>query len=96
MEGYIDAMTEPTDQDIPAEPHEGLDAFANPDAKAAEDRIQPLQRSAGGEGPPPTDAPAAGEAPVVEGTGAGDPLAGVHASDEDSAHAVKPDDSGTR
>lgn len=89
-------MTEPTDQDIPVEPHEGLDANNNPDAKAAEDRIQPLQRSTGGEGPPPTDAPAAGEAPTVEGTGAGDALAGVRISDEDAAHAVEPDDSGSR
>lgn len=88
-------MTEPTDQDIAAEPHEGLDSFNNPDAEAAENSIQPLQRATG-EGPPPTDAPAAGEAPTVEGTGAGDPLAGVHIDADDAAHAVEPDDSRTR
>ncbi|SHH53241.1 hypothetical protein SAMN05443575_4014 [Jatrophihabitans endophyticus] len=88
-------MSEPTDQDIAAEPHEGLDSFANPDAKAAEDRIQPLSR-ASGEGPPPTDAPPADTAPTVEGTGAGDPLAGVRIDDEDAAHAVDPEDGSGR
>lgn len=45
-----------------------------------------------GEGPPPTDAPLAEEAPVVEGTGAGDALKGVRIDDEDAAHAVDPED----
>ncbi|GAB2482024.1 hypothetical protein [Jatrophihabitans fulvus] len=88
-------MTEPTDQDIPREPHDGIDAFANPDAQAAEDRIQPLQR-ASGEGAPPTDAPPANTAPEVAGTGAGDPLAGVRIDDEDAAHAVQPEDGSGR
>lgn len=90
------AMTEPTEQSVPAEPHEGLDAFDNPEARVAEeDRIQPLQRSSG-EKMPPADAPPANTAPTVEGTGAGDPLGGVRIDDEDAAHAVEPDDSGTR
>ncbi|MDQ2796836.1 MAG: hypothetical protein M3Y06_06700 [Actinomycetota bacterium] len=85
-------MTEPTDQQTPAEPHEGIDAFANVEARDhAENQSQPLAR-AGGEGPPPTDAPPAGTAPIVEGTGAGDALAGVRVEDEDAAAAVKGDD----
>ena len=86
-------MTEPSDQQVPAEPHEGIDAFDNPDAKAYEEnQSSPLSRATGGDGPPPTDAPAAGEAPDVEGTGAGDPLAGVKISDEDAAEAVSGDE----
>jgi hypothetical protein len=85
-------MSEPTDQSIPAEPHDGIDAFANKDAKAAEERMSPLSR-ASGEGPPPTDAPPHNTAPVVEGTGAGDALAGVHIDDEDAANAVQGDNS---
>ncbi|MGI8679252.1 MAG: hypothetical protein ACR2LX_11295 [Jatrophihabitans sp.] len=84
-------MTEPTDPQTPAEPHEGIDAFANSEARDhAENQSQPLAR-AGGEGPPPTDAPLEGTAPTVEGTGAGDALAGVHIDDEDAAEAVEGD-----
>lgn len=85
-------MTEPTDQQLPPEPHEGIDAAANPDARAYErNQSSPLAR-AGGEGPPPTDAPPAGTAPTVEGTGAGDALAGVRIDDEDAAAAVDGDE----
>jgi hypothetical protein len=85
-------MTEPSDQQVPAEPHEGIDAFDNPDSKAYEaNQSSPLARATGGEGPPPTDAPLAGEAPVVTGTGAGDPLAGVKIDDDDLELAVDGD-----
>lgn len=84
-------MTEPTDH-APTEPHEGIDASANADARDREqNQSQPLAR-ASGEGPPPTDAPLTGEAPVVEGTGAGDALQGVRIDDEDAANAVGGDD----
>ncbi len=86
-------MTEPSDQQVPEEPHEGIDAFDNPDAKAYEqNQSSPLARATGGEGPPPTDAPKAGEAPEVEGTAAGDPLAGVRIDDEDLELAVPGDE----
>ncbi|MEO9139224.1 MAG: hypothetical protein ABI345_09175 [Jatrophihabitans sp.] len=75
-------MTEPTEQQIPAEPHEGIDAFANKESRANEENHTSAIVRSGGEGPPPTDAPLAGEAPVVEGTGAGNPLQGVRVEDE--------------
>ena len=85
-------MSEPTDQQVPAEPHDGIDAFNNPDARAYEqNQSSPLARASAG-GPPPTDAPAAGEAPEVGGTGAGDPLEGVRITDEDAAGAVPGDE----
>ncbi len=85
-------MTEPTDQQVPAEPHEGIDAFNNPDAKAYEDnQSSPLARASDG-GPPPTDAPLAGEAPELSGTAAGDVTDGVEISEEDAAHAVPGDE----
>ena len=38
-------MTEPSDQQVPAEPHEGIDAFDNKDAKAYEEnQSSPLSR----------------------------------------------------
>jgi hypothetical protein len=86
-------MSEPNDQHLPDDPHEGIDAAANPEARTYEaNQSQPLARATGGEGPPPTDAPPAGEAPAVEGTAAGDPLAGVRATDEDVADAVPGDE----
>jgi hypothetical protein len=85
-------VSEPTDQQLPPEPHDGIDAAANPDARAYErNQSAPLARAAD-EGPPPTDAPPSGEAPEVSGTGAGDPTAGVHISDEDAEHAVGGDE----
>ena len=91
--GYVVTVTEPSDQQVPAEPHEGIDAFDNPDARAYErDQSSPLARATGGEGPPPTDAPRAGEAPEVAGTGAGDPLAGVRIDEDDAAAAVSGDE----
>ena len=84
-------MTEPTDQQLPPEPHEGIDAANNPDQRAYErDQSSPLSRASDG-GAPPTEAPAAGEAPTVSGTGAGDPLAGVHIDTDDAADAVEGD-----
>ena len=85
-------MSEPNDQHLPDDPHEDIDAAANQESRSYEaDQTQPLARAAG-EGPPPTDAPLAGQAPVVEGTGAGDPLAGVRVTDEDVAEAVAGDE----
>ena len=73
------------------EPHEGIDPFDNAETREVEEnQSSPLGR-ASGEGPAPTDAPQAGEAPVVDGTGAGDPLAGVHISDADAEEAVSGD-----
>ncbi len=70
-------MTDSTDSQIPAEPHEGIDAFANDDARAYEqNQSSPLAR-ASGRGAEPTDAPVAGQAPEASGTRAGDVLAGV-------------------
>lgn len=77
---------------LPAEPHDGIDATANAEARAYEDnQSSPIARAASS-GPPPTDAPAQGEMPVVSGTGAGDPLAGVGIDDEDAANAVPGDE----
>jgi hypothetical protein len=85
-------VTEPTDQQLPPEPHEGIDAAANPDARSSEqNQSSPLSRASDG-GAPPVEAPLAGEAPEVAGTGAGDPLAGVHISEDDAADAVAGDE----
>lgn len=84
-------MSEPTDQQLPADPHDGIDAAANPDARAYEaNQSSPLARAAD-RAAPPTQAPAEGEAPEVAGTGAGNPLAGVTITDEDAADAVDGD-----
>lgn len=85
-------MTEPTDQQLPPEPHDGIDAADNAEERVYErNQSSPLSRASDG-GLPPTDAPAAGEAPEVSGTGAGDPLAGVHISDADAEEAVAGDE----
>lgn len=90
--GSTIGVSEPNDQYLPPEPHDGIDAAGNPDARTYEaQQTPPLARASSG-GVPPTDAPAEGEAPEVEGTGAGDPLTGVHASDSDVAEAVPGDE----
>lgn len=75
-------MSEPTERQIPADPHEGIDPFANKEARAYETgQSSPLSRA--GEGPPPVDAPRAGEMPDVSGgTSGGDPTAGVKLADD--------------
>ena len=84
-------MTEPTDRQLPPEPHDGIDAAHNVEERAYErNQSSPLSRASEG-GLPTTDAPAAGEAPEVSGTGAGDPLAGVHIAAVDAAGAVDAD-----
>jgi hypothetical protein len=77
-------VTEPTDSQVPREPHDGIDAFANKEARAyEEDQSSPLSRASGG-GPPPTEAPRAGETPDISGgTSGGDPLAGVRVDDDE-------------
>lgn len=86
-------MSEPTDQHLPPEPHDGIDAAANPEAKTYEsDQTPPLSRAGAGDGPPPSDAPPAGEAPEIQGTAAGDALAGVHISEQDAEEAVPGDE----
>ncbi len=90
--GSTYGVSEPTDRQLPPDPHDGIDAAANADARAYQaHQTPPLARASSG-GVPPSDAPPAGEAPEVEGTGAGDPLAGVHADDRDVAEAVPGDD----
>ena len=84
-------MTEPTDQQLPSDPHDGIDAADNSEERAYErNQSSPLSRASDG-GAPPTEAPAEGEAPQVAGTGAGDPLAGVHIDESDAAEAVEGD-----
>jgi hypothetical protein len=86
-------MSESSGQQLPTEPHEGIDAASTREARTYEAKQTPaLARATGGEAAPATDAPEAGEAPVVEGTGAGDPLAGVRASDADVEEAVAGDE----
>ncbi len=85
-------MSEPTDQQLPPEPHDGIDAAANADARAYEqNQSTPLARAAD-TAAPPTDAPPANTAPDVEGTGAGNPIEGVTISDDDAEQAVEGDD----
>lgn len=81
-------VTEPTDSQVPAEPHEGIDAFANPDARAYEEnQSSPLARASGG-GAPPTEAPRAGEMPDRSGgTSGGDPTAAVTLDDDEETVA---------
>lgn len=86
-------MSEPTDQQLPPEPHDGIDAAANPEAQAYESEQTPaLSRAGAGDGAPPTDAPPAGQQPEAEGTVAGDALAGVHISEQDAEDAVPGDE----
>ena len=90
-------MTQSTDN---TEPHDGINAFDNAETEADERDQTPSLARAAGEGAPPTDAPAAGEAPKVAGTGAGDPLDGVRISSVDAEDAVSgdtgPEHPGTR
>jgi hypothetical protein len=73
------------------EPHEGIDPYDNAETRAAEDgQTNPLGRAANG-GPPPTDAPEQGVAPVVSGTGAGSPIEGVQLDEKTAAEAVSGD-----
>jgi hypothetical protein len=88
-------MTE-SDNRIPADPHEGIDAFAGQDARSREENEGSGLSRAASSGPPPTDAPPSGEAPDVQGTGAADPLAGVTMDEADVADAVSGDDGPVR
>lgn len=81
-----------TESQVPPEPHEGIDAFANPEARTyEEDQSSPLARASDG-GAPPVDAPEHGQAPDVQGTGAADPLAGVTMDDQDAEETVAGDE----
>ncbi|WP_375496702.1 hypothetical protein [uncultured Jatrophihabitans sp.] len=85
--------TSPSDEQQPGDPHEGINAYENADARAFEEnQSSPLARASGGEGMPPADAPKAGEAPELSGTGAGDPLAGVRIDEQDAENAVAGDE----
>ena len=90
-------MTQSTDN---VEPHDGIDPFDNAETQASEREQSAGLSRASGAGAPATDAPAAGEAPTVEGTGAGDPLEGVRISSADADEAVSgdtgPEHPGTR
>ena len=82
------------------EPHEGIDPFDNVESRATEEN-QSSYVARAGEGPPPTPARPVGEpAPAVEGTAAGDPLAGVviDAGDAEDAGSgdTGPEHPGTR
>lgn len=86
-------MTDVSNENMPPEPHDGIDAAAGQDAKAFErNQSNPLARASDG-GPPPTEAVEPGELPERGGTGAGNPTAGVEISDEDLDEAV-PGDTG--
>lgn len=87
-------MTAPSDSPAPPDPHEGIDPSDNPEARAAErDQSPALSRASNG-GPPPRDAPRAGELPDLPGLGTGtsggNPIAGVHI--EDDAETVAGDE----
>jgi hypothetical protein len=85
--------TSPSSEQQPGEPHDGINAYENADARNFEEnQSSPLARAAGGEGMPPADAPQHGELPEVSGTGAGDPLAGVRIDEADAEHAVSGDE----
>ena len=90
--GYVLAMTEPTEQDIPAEPHDGLDAFKQPGTRRRPRTGSSRCRGRRAKVRRPPTRPPENTAPTVEGTGAGDALAGVRIDDEDAAHAVDPED----
>lgn len=84
----------PSDEQQPGEPHDGINAYENSDARGLEtNQSSPLARASDG-GIPPVDAPPHGQAPEPEigGTGGGDPTAGVHISDEDAENAVSGDE----
>jgi len=84
--------TSPSDDHLPPEPHDGVDAADNAEARTYESDQSPSLSRAANSGPPPTDAPAEGETPDIDGTQAGDALAGVHISAEDAAAAVPGDE----
>ena len=84
-------VTEPRDAQLPPEPHEGIDASNNADARAYEQNQSSAVARAADSGPPPTDAPPQDEAPALAGTGAGDPLAGVTMNEQDAEDAVSGD-----
>lgn len=70
-----------------------IDTHSSPEQQAAEaDRPSGIARASDG-GPPPADAPPAGEQPepAESGTAGGDPTAGVMISDEDKEDAVSAD-----
>jgi hypothetical protein len=93
MSSPTSSSPSPSDEQQPGEPHDGINAYENADSRAFEEnQSSPLARASGGEGMPPADAPLAGEAPEVGGTGAGDPLAGVRIDEDDAAHAVSGDE----
>ena len=82
------------------EPHEGIDPYDNPESRARE-QDQSSYVSRAGEGPPPTPPRLAGEpAPDLQGTAAGDPLAGLPIDAADAESAVSgdtgPEHPGTR
>ena len=89
--GSTIGVSEPNDQYLPPEPHDGIDAAGNADALPTRpSRHRHWHGRCRARCRRPTRRPS--EAPEVEGTGAGDPLAGVHASDSDVAEAVPGDE----
>ena len=85
-------MTNPSDEFLPTDPHDGIDPADNKDARLYEATQSPsLGRSSDGDGNVPIQPTPAGEDPHEAGTGAGDALQGVHISDEDAANAVSGD-----
>lgn len=82
------------------EPHEGIDPYDNAETRATEAN-QSSYVGRAGQGPPPTPPRMVGEeAPPLEGTAAGDPLAGVVIDPADAEDAVSgdtgPEHPGTR
>lgn len=72
---------------------EGIDVRNNPESRAAASSApSPVARASDG-GPPPRDAPQAGEhpTPAESGTAGGNPVAGVTISEEDLDDAVAAD-----
>lgn len=74
---------------------EPVDIRNNPESRAAEEQVPSSVARAGAGGPPPKDAPAAGEAPATStgGVADGSPVAGVEITEEDLHDAV-PGDTG--
>lgn len=74
---------------------EPVDTRNNPESRAAEEQVSPSSARASAGGPPPKDAPAAGEAPEQStgGVADGSPVAGVEITEEDLHDAV-PGDTG--
>ena len=84
-------MTAPSDSPASTDPHEGIDPSANREARAAEEGQSPALSRASSGGPPPRDAPRAGELPeppgTTGGTSGGDPIAGVRLGDDEETVA---------